>query len=84
MSSSITLRSAIAVALATVPLLSLASSHAEAPFIKNIPKVDGADLFVFNSYEAGREGYVTLLADYYPLQDPHGGPNYFQLDDNAR
>lgn len=85
MTRSIVLRGAIALALAAaVPLLATASSHGEAPFIKNIPKVDGTDLFMFNSYEAGREGYVTLLANYYPLQDPHGGPNYFQLDDTAR
>jgi hypothetical protein len=38
---------------------------------------------MFNSYEAGRAGYVTLLANYIPLQDPSGGPNYFNLDDSA-
>src|SRR5678815_5683631 len=38
---------------------------------------------MFRSYEAGREGYVTLIADYLPLQDPYGGPNYFSLDPAA-
>src|ERR1700680_191868 len=38
---------------------------------------------MFNSYESGRAGYVTLVANYVPLQDPQGGPNYFNLDDNA-
>src|SRR5277367_4971059 len=61
----------------------LASSHREAPFISTRPSVDGADFYMFNSYEAGRAGYVTLLANYIPLQDPSGGPNYFLLDDNA-
>lgn len=84
MTRSIAIRGAIALALASVPLLVTASSHGEAPFIKNLPKVDGTDLFMFNSYEAGREGYVTLLADYFPLQSPGDGPNYFQLDDAAR
>jgi hypothetical protein len=61
----------------------LASSHREAPFISTRPSVDGTDFYMFNSYEAGRAGYVTLLANYIPLQDPSGGPNYFNLDDNA-
>jgi hypothetical protein len=61
-----------------------ASSHREAPFVTEHPQVDATDLYVFRSYEAGREGYVTLLANYYPLQDPYGGPNYFALDQDAR
>lgn len=77
-------RGALVAALVVMPLLAYGSSHREAPFITNLPKVDGTDLFVFNSYEPGREGYVTLLANYFPFQDPFGGPNYFQLDDTAR
>jgi hypothetical protein len=63
--------------------LAQASSHREAPFITTAPKVDGTDLYMFNSYEAGRDGYVTLIANYQPLQDPYGGPNYFKMDPNA-
>ncbi len=60
-----------------------ASSHREAPFIATQPQLDGADFYMFRSYEPGREGYVTLVADYLPLQAPYGGPNYFKLDPNA-
>lgn len=60
-----------------------ASSHREAPFISGMPKVDGTDFYMFNSYESGRTGYVTILANYDPLQDSYGGPNYFALDPNA-
>ena len=60
-----------------------ASSHREAPFIATQPKVDGTDLYLFNSYEQGRAGYVTVLANYQPLQDAYGGPNYFKMDPNA-
>ena len=60
-----------------------ASSHREAPFITTSPRVDGTDFYMFRSYEAGREGYVTLLANYLPLQDPYGGPNYFDLESDA-
>jgi hypothetical protein len=84
MNHSTFVRSAVALALSTVPLFVNASSHREAPFVTGVPKVDGTDLFMFNSYEPGREGYVTLLANYYPFQDGFGGPNYFQLDDTAR
>ena len=69
------------VALATV--LVQASSHREAPFITQQPKVDGTDFYMFMSYEDGRADFVTLVANYLPLQDPYGGPNYFSLDPNA-
>ena len=61
----------------------IASSHREAPFITTSPKVDGTDFYMFNSYEAGKSGNVTLIANYLPLQDAYGGPNYFSLDPNA-
>ena len=60
-----------------------ASSHREAPFITKTPKVDGTDFYMFRSYEAGRAGFVTLIANYLPLQDAYGGPNYFTLDPDA-
>ena len=60
-----------------------ASSHREAPFITTVPKVDATDFYMFRSYEAGRTDYVTLIANYQPLQDAYGGPNYFSLDPNA-
>lgn len=60
-----------------------ASSHREAPFITRMPKVDGTDLYMFRSYEAGRANYVTLIADYIPLQNPGDGPNYYEMDPDA-
>jgi hypothetical protein len=63
--------------------LASASSHREAPLITSTPKLDGTDFYLFSSYEPGREGYVTLIANYLPLQDGYGGPNYFQLDPAA-
>jgi hypothetical protein len=72
-----------AVAALSFPLLAFASSHREAPNIARMPTVDGTDFYMFDSYEAGRTGYVTILANYVPLQDSYGGPNYFALDPNA-
>ena len=60
-----------------------ASSHREAPFTAAHPKVDGTDFYMFRSYESGRAAYVTLIANYIPLQDAYGGPNYFSMDPNA-
>ena len=51
-----------------------ASSHREAPGILSSPQVDGTDFYMFRSYEEGREGFVTLIANYNPLQD-HCCPN---------
>lgn len=76
----------VAFALATTGCLSLgapdaqASSHREAPTITQYPKMDATDLYVFRSYEAGRADFVTIIANYLPLQDAYGGPNYFTLD----
>lgn len=67
--------------LTVVP--AMASSHREAPGITKTPKVDGTDFYMFNSYEAGRSGFVTLVANYLPDQSPFGGPNYFALDPEA-
>ncbi|HVQ34799.1 MAG TPA: DUF4331 family protein, partial [Candidatus Bathyarchaeia archaeon] len=50
--------------------LAVLSSHREAPFVTENPKVDATDFYMFRSYEPGREGYVTLVANYLPLQDP--------------
>ena len=68
----------------------IASSHREAPFTAGSPRIDGTDFYMFRSYEGiasdgsgGRSDYVTLLANYQPLQAAYGGPNYFQLDSNA-
>ncbi len=66
------------------PLALQASSHREAPRITERPKVDGTDFYVFRSYEPGRAAFVTFVANYIPLQDPYGGPNYFALDPKAR
>jgi hypothetical protein len=60
-----------------------ASSHREAPFLTESPKVDATDFYMFRSYEPGRQDYVTLLANYIPFQDPQGGPNFFMFDPNA-
>jgi Domain of unknown function (DUF4331) len=70
-------------ALGLAALPSYGSSHREAPGTTEQPKVDGTDFYMFRSYEPGRDGFVTFIANYQPLQAPYGGPNYFTLDPDA-
>lgn len=72
-----------ALALAISGAIAGASSHREAPFVTERPKTDGADFYMFRSYEAGRDGMVTLIANYVPGQNPYDGPNYYAMDPEA-
>jgi len=60
-----------------------ASSHAEAPLISMDRYADNTDTYAFRSVEKGREGFVTLIANYVPFQEPSGGPQYFRFDDTV-
>ena len=75
---------AVFISVASVPLAGNASSHREAPLITTMPKTDGTDFYMFNSYEPGRAGFVTIVADYQPLEDPFAGPNYYTMDPEAQ
>ena len=68
---------------ALLPMCAMASSHREAPAIAGQPRLDGTDFYMFRSYEPVLSGYVTFIANYIPLEDAYGGPNYFNLDPHA-
>src|SRR5579871_2961354 len=72
-----------ALSAAMTASVAMASSHREAPGITKMPKVDATDFYMFRSYEPGRSGYVTILANYQGLQGPGDGPNYYTLDPDA-
>lgn len=78
-----TTKALIAAMTLCVSASAVASSHREAPSITKTPKVDASDFYMFNSYENNRKDYVTIIANYLPLQDAYGGPNYFALDPDA-
>lgn len=61
---------------------SFASSHREAPLIANDPLADNTDLYAFRSPDDPNT--ITIIANYVPLQLPHGGPNYYQFGENIR
>lgn len=81
-SASLKLTTALALGMVAVSPV-LGSSHREAPNITEMPKLDNTDVYAFRSYEPGREGFVTLISNFQPLQEPGGGPNYFTMDPNA-
>lgn len=38
---------------------------------------------MFRSHEAGRQDFVTILANHQPFQDPQGGPNFYMFNPHA-
>jgi hypothetical protein len=60
-----------------------ASSHREAPLITADPLADNTDVYAFRSYEAGSNGFVTLIANWIPFQEPSGGPHFYKFDDTV-
>jgi len=54
---------------------STASSHREAPLIISDPTADNTDTYAFVSPD--HPDSVTLIANWYPNQEPAGGPNFY-------
>ena len=57
------------------------SSHREAPEIAKDPVADSTDVYAFVSPD--QPGTVTLIANYVPLQEPAGGPNFYEFGDDV-
>ena len=57
------------------------SSHREAPEISKDPVADNTDVYAFVSPD--RPSTVTLIANFIPLQNPMGGPNFFEFGDDV-
>src|SRR5256885_16884206 len=73
-----------AIAAMLVPLslpTARASSHREAPLISQDPEADNTDLYAFVSPD--RPDTVTIIANYIPLEEPAGGPNFFEFGDDV-
>jgi Domain of unknown function (DUF4331) len=69
-------------ALAVAVPLSIGSSHREAPNILKDPTADNTDVWAYTAPDA--LGSLTVVANWIPLADPAGGPNFYPLDENAR
>ena len=57
------------------------SSHREAPEISKDPVADSTDLYAFVSPD--QPNSVTLIANYIPLEEPAGGPNFYSFGDDV-
>ena len=57
------------------------SSHREAPEISKDPVADSSDLYAFVSPDSPET--VTIIANYVPLQQPAGGPNFYEFGDDV-
>ena len=64
---------------ALVPSVADGSSHREAPLISEDPTADNTDLYAWRT-----DGdTVTIVANYIPLEEPAGGPNFSNFSDNV-
>ena len=57
------------------------SSHREAPEISKDPVADSTDTYAFVSPD--KPDTVTIITNYIPLEDPAGGPNFFEFGDDV-
>jgi uncharacterized protein DUF4331 len=65
----------LVISFAALPMMPThASSHREAPLISNDPQADNTDVYAFVSPD--RPDTVTIIANYIPLEEPAGGPNF--------
>ena len=64
------------------PPTAQASSHREAPMISGMPEYDNTDVYAFVSPD--REDSVTLVANWWPFEEPAGGPNFYRFAEDAR
>lgn len=55
-----------------------ASSHREAPAIANDPSADNTDVYAFV-----KDQNLVILANYNPLEEPAGGPNFHGFSDDV-
>lgn len=65
-----------------------ASSHREAPLIAEDPAADATDLYAFRTPSSATDGSivpnsVVILANYWPLEEPGGGPNWPRFSDGV-
>ena len=63
------------------PATGNASSHREAPYTAGDPRVDNVDTYAFVSPDD--TDTVTVVATFWPLEEPDGGPNFYRFAEGA-
>lgn len=64
------------------PINATASSHREAPLISGQPEYDNTDVYTFVSPD--KPDTTTLVANFWPFEEPAGGPNFYKFNKMAR
>lgn len=72
----------LAALAALVPDLAAASSHREAPSISFDPAADNTDLYAWVT--PGTHDKLHIVANWIPLEEPSGGPNFHMFSDDVR
>jgi hypothetical protein len=72
---------ALVAAAVAVPAFVVGSSHREGPQISQDPTVDNTDVYFHRSPD--KPDTVTMIANYLPMEEPAGGPNFYTLSDKA-
>jgi Domain of unknown function (DUF4331) len=67
---------------AAIPTFAGASSHREAPAISQDPAADNTDVYAFRSPDA--PDTATLIANFYPAEEPAGGPYFYRFSDQVK
>src|SRR3954468_11565393 len=70
------------VAIGIAVPLSIGSSHREAPLTSIDPTADDTDVYAYTAKDA--KDSLTVVANWIPMEDPAGGPNFYRFDDRAR
>ncbi|MEJ7749217.1 MAG: DUF4331 domain-containing protein [Candidatus Limnocylindrales bacterium] len=71
-----------ALLLAATAAPAFAASHREAPIIATDPGADHTDVFAWIAPNTPSK--VTFVVNVSPMQDPAGGPNFYQFDPKVR
>ena len=59
----------------------MAASHREAPLIAGDPAADNTDFYMFRSWT--NPANVVFILNVNPVQEPSGGPNYYNFGDDV-
>ena len=75
---------AAALVVAGASVLTVAgSSHNDAPLIAEDPTANNTDVYAFVSTDPTRSDYVTLIANWIPMEAPGNGPTHYRFSDNV-
>ncbi|KAB2347231.1 DUF4331 domain-containing protein [Actinomadura rudentiformis] len=68
--------------MSLAPMQATASSHREAPLISGQPEYDNTDVYAFVSPD--QPNTTTLVANFWPFEEPAGGPNFYKFNPDGR